>query len=62
MDENIQHGNYAKINPNKKIEPVYKTLTITSKTTNNEKNEVPVTAFSLDNVIEAKKAVDENHK
>lgn len=62
MDKNIQHGNYAKINPDKKVEPVYKTLTITSKKTSNSKSKVPVTPVSLDNVLEAKKAVDENHK
>ncbi len=62
LDKNIQHGNYAKIDKGKKIDPVYSTLTITSKKESNEKSKEPVTPVLLDNVIIAKEEVDANHK
>lgn len=56
------HGNQARIDPNKKIDPVYQTLTLTSKQTSTVNSKEPVTPVIEDNVILAKEFVDENHK
>ncbi|WMJ22584.1 hypothetical protein RBG61_11380 [Paludicola sp. MB14-C6] len=56
------HGNHARIDPKKKINPVYQTLTLTSKQTSTENSKDPVTPVIEDNVILAKEYVDENHK
>ena len=55
----LQHGNYAKIDKNKKIIPRYSTYTLTSKKEQHG-NEVPLPL--AENQIIAREEVDENHK
>ncbi len=62
MNKKILHGNKAKIDAEKKIDPVYQTLTLTSKQESNSQSVNPVTSVIDENVYLAKKFVDDNHK
>lgn len=57
----ILHGNDAKITSNN-IEPIYKTLTVVGKNESSTNSTNPVNPVSDEDVIIAKKAVDDNHK
>ncbi|MEG0691935.1 MAG: hypothetical protein RR444_02510 [Oscillospiraceae bacterium] len=59
MKKNVQHGNKAKIDPNKSVIPQYLTNTITPKKVQTG-NVVPETVE--ENAYFAKEYVDENHK
>lgn len=59
LKDNTQHGNYAKINKDKKIIPKYQTYTLTSKKEQNS-NEVPLPLE--ENQTLAKQEVDANQK
>lgn len=58
----IQHGNFARIEKGHKIEPVYQTITITSKRPSNVHSKEPVSPVLEENVVIAKHEVDANHK
>ena len=59
MAKKIQHGNYAKIDPQKDIVPRFVTNNIVPKKEQHG-NQVPQPL--PENVLEAKVDVDENHK
>lgn len=58
----IQHGNFARVEKDHKIEPVYQTITITSKRPSNVHSKEPVSPVLEENVVIAKHEVDANHK